>query len=99
MTGDALRCDLSALADAAAALDALTREFRAAGDLADDARSAVGHGGLAGALEEFAGGWKVRRQDMVEDMQHLADMTHTAVTTYRDVDTQLAAAVDPGRGA
>jgi hypothetical protein len=90
--GDHLRCDLAELERAARALDALGREFSQAADLSDDASTAVGHGGLAGKLQHFSDGWRVRREDLLEDMTHLAELTHTAVTTYRDVDSQLAAA-------
>ena len=92
--GDRLRCDLGMLERAATSLDALGREFAEAGDLSDDASAAVGHSGLAGRLRHFSEGWKVRREDLLEDMTHLAELTHTAVTTYRDVDEQLAAAVE-----
>jgi hypothetical protein len=34
----------------------------------------------------------VRREDLLEDMTHLAGMTHDAVKTYREVDDQLATA-------
>lgn len=88
--GDRLRCDLAELERAAASLDALGREFQQAGDLSDDASEAVGHPGLASRLQHFSDGWRVRREDLLEDMTHLAELTHTAVSTYRDVDQSLA---------
>ena len=88
---DRLRCDLDQLRAAGDQLDVLGREFQHAGQTADDARAAVGHAGLADRLDSFAAGWKVRREDLLEDMTHLAEMTHAAVATYKDVDDQLAA--------
>lgn len=92
MSGHHLKCDLRDLEAAAASLTSLVGELRGAGDLADDARSAVGHARLSGKLDHFADGWKVRRQDLVEDLQHLEKMTTQAVRTYREVDAQLASA-------
>lgn len=89
--GDALRCDLDELTRAAEVLDALGTDFQRASALSEDAADAVGHPGLAGALQHFADGWRVRREDLLDDMTHLAELTHTAVQTYRDVDRQLAA--------
>ena len=91
---DRLRVDLGRLEEAGRQLDALGREFQQAGNIADDARAAVGHPGLAGKLEHFADGWKVRREDLLEDMTHLAELTHEAVRTYRDVDDDLASAFE-----
>ena len=91
---DRLRVDLGQLEAAARELDSLGHEFQQAGNLADDARAAVGHGGLAARLDHFADGWKVRREDLLEDMAHLEELTRQAVTAYRDVDHQLAAAFE-----
>ncbi|MCW2581865.1 MAG: hypothetical protein JWQ53_655 [Klenkia sp.] len=91
---DRLRVDLGQLEEAARQLDSVGHEFQQAGNLVDDARSAVGHDGLAAQLDHFADGWKVRREDLLEDMTRLAGMTHEAVRTYRDVDDDLASAFE-----
>ena len=91
---DRLRCDVDQLTAAGNQLDALGRAFQQAGHLADDARSAVGHPRLAVRLDEFVDGWKVRREDLLEDMTYLAEMTHQAASTYRQVDDDLAAAIE-----
>ena len=95
---DRLCVDLGQLEEAARQLDSLGHEFQQAGNLADDARSAVGHPGLAARLDHFADGWQVRREDLLEDMTRLAEMTDEAVRTSRDVDRDLAAAVEGGAG-
>ncbi|SOE01468.1 hypothetical protein [Blastococcus haudaquaticus] len=91
---DRLVVDLAALEEAGRQLDSLGREFQQAGDIADDARAAVGHAGLSSRLGEFVDGWKVRREDYLEDMTYLAELTHQAASTYREVDDQLAAAFE-----
>ena len=91
---DRLQVDLAMLEGVGRELDVLAGEFQHAGDIADDARSAVGHGHLAGRLEEFVDGWKVRREDYLEDITYLADMTREAARTYRQVDDELAAALE-----
>ena len=96
--GDRLRVDLGQLEDAGRSLDTLGDEFQRAGNLVDDARTAVGHDRLATRLASFADGWKVRREDLLEDMSHLAEMTQEAVRTYREVDAQLAAACEGDAG-
>ncbi len=91
---DHLRCDLDQLEEAADQLSAIGREFQRAGDNADDARAAVGHAGLAARLDHFAEGWRIRREDLLDDMTHLADLTREAAETYRRVDDELAAALE-----
>jgi hypothetical protein len=91
---DFLRCDVAQLTEAGNQLDALGSAFQQAGNLADDARSAVGHPRLGSRLQEFADGWKVRREDLLEDMTYLADMTHQAASTYKQVDDELAGAIE-----
>lgn len=91
---DRLRYDLDQLRLAADQLDVLGREFQRAGEVVEDARAAVGHPHLADRLGHFVDGWKVHRQDLLEDMTHLAEMTHSAVTTYTQVDDQLTGALD-----
>lgn len=91
---DHLRCDVTQLEEAAAQLDALGTAFQRAGDVADDARAAVGHPRLAARVGEFADGWEVRREDLLEDMTYLAEMTHEAASTYRQVDDELAAGIE-----
>ena len=91
---DSLRVDLAMLEEAGGQLDVLGREFQRAGDIADDARAAVGHPRLASRIGEFVDGWKVRREDLLEDMTYLAEMTHEAARTYKQVDDELAAALE-----
>ena len=95
---DRLCVDLGQLEEAGRQLDTLGNEFQQAGNLVDDARTAVGHDRLATRLDSFADGWKVRREDLLEDMTHLAEMTQEAVRTYREVDAQLAGACEGGAG-
>jgi uncharacterized protein YukE len=90
---DRLKVDLGQLTEAARQLDLLGAELQRAGNGLDDARAAVGSGHLADKLQHFVDGWRVHREDLLEDIQHLAGTTHKAVDTYRQADDQLAQAV------
>ncbi|MFE1440897.1 hypothetical protein [Streptomyces sp. NPDC058739] len=64
------------------------------GGCADD----IGHSGLAGKLEDFAGNWEISRKKLTEDVEALSKLAKDAAKVYEDVDHQLAEAIRGARG-
>lgn len=91
--GKGIRVDLEQLRTAATSIDVIADAFRTADDLAESAQEACGHPLLRKRLGEFADQWQVNRKRMTAQLEEFGELTHTAVDTYRDVDTQLAASL------
>lgn len=85
-----LRVDLDALADAAAGLDSLRSEFDQASQIADDARSALGHPTVKSALDTFVNNWDKHRQDLSKSLEAVAGMARNSHDAYVETDTGLA---------
>jgi hypothetical protein len=87
---DHLKVDLDELTSTGGKLRALSEDFELAGGLSDDVSPALGHGGLADAVHDFATNWKYHRQKLGAVLEAVAQMATESATTYRETDDQLA---------
>lgn len=89
-----LRVNLEALHALGADLAGIAAEFREANVASDAIAQATGHDGLRGAVRDFAHGWDDTREDMVGDVEVLAEVAVAIAEVFTDLDGQLAAALE-----
>ncbi len=89
-----LRIDLDALHALGADLTGIAAEFREANVASDAIAQATGHDGLSQAVRDFAHGWDDTREDMVGDVEVLAEVSVAIAEIFTDVDGQLATALE-----
>jgi hypothetical protein len=82
--------DLGMLAETADELSALISEFGDASKIVSTYTSAVGDADLAGALEEFAGNWRVHREKLLSSMHAVHQMASQSHRSYINTDEKLA---------
>lgn len=85
-----LAVDLGLLESTAGALSMLMEEFNNASKIVDDYQGDVGDPKLIGALNDFAGNWKVHRQTLLSSMQAVYKMATQSHKAYLDTDDKLA---------
>lgn len=90
---DTLKLDLDALGRVADDLTVISAEFTFADSYAESLGADVGHAGLARRLQEFTESWRVRRAEMEESVSALAEILRTAVRSFEEADTDIAANV------
>lgn len=89
-----LRVNLAALHELGSDLTAIAGEFREANVLSDAIAEATGHDGLRDAVRDFAHGWDDTREDMVGDVEVLAEAAHAIADVFTEMDAELATAVE-----
>ena len=89
-----LRIDMAALDALGSDLAGIAAEFREANVASDAIAEATGHDGLREAVRDFARGWDDTREDMVGDVEVLAEVSAAIAEVFTDVDGQLAAVVE-----
>lgn len=95
--GSRLVVDLGLLERSGSELMALKTELEAQPDVVDDARDAVGHGGLSDALGDFGGNWNYHRRKLVGALDAVAQMATQSAEVYRDTDQQLSTSFEGNR--
>lgn len=71
-------------------LKAVATEFEGANANSDGIAAAVGHGGLAETVRDFAHKWDDTRAEMVEGLKALGDAATTVADNWVDLDKQGA---------
>jgi uncharacterized protein YukE len=85
---------MDALRDLAKDLKTIADEFKDADGNSDDAAQATGHDELAGKVRDFADKWRIKRQDMTENVVKLQGIIQQIVDTFGKVDADLAKALE-----
>lgn len=85
-----VRMDLARLESTAQTAKGLATTFDEAEDFADDIGGLTGHGGLAGAIDDFGGKWDIAREDLRDNLRSQADFMQAIVDTFRDLDATMA---------
>jgi Family of unknown function (DUF6507) len=85
-----LKVDLSLLESTAGSLGMLTEEFKNAKTIVEGYDSAVGSHTVTDALHNFAGNWKVHRDDLLKKMDAVYQMATKSHEAYVNADDKLA---------
>ncbi|WP_454085212.1 hypothetical protein [Georgenia sp. Marseille-Q6866] len=88
-----VQVDTELLKEAGAQLRNVVETFTYAKDDAHALADHVGHGGLAKRVRNFADNWQSRRQDMLETIGTLGDVSEGVGIAFDEWDAQLARAV------
>lgn len=94
MAGYDLSIDMGTLQTLATDLASIVRELENADERASDAAEATGHDGLRDRVNDFADKWRIKREDMIADVQTLSDVMTAIVDTFTQVDADLAKALE-----
>jgi uncharacterized protein YukE len=94
VAGYDLSIDMDSLRGLAKDLKTIADEFQNADDNSDDTAEATGHDELAGKVRDFADKWRIKRQDMTENVVKLQGIIQQIVDTFSEVDTELAKALE-----
>jgi hypothetical protein len=99
---DRLKVDIGRIQSAADDVQTLHDRFANANQYLDGYRDALGHKGLADAMDSFSGDWKIHRDQLANRLQKLATDSQDAVDAYTGADSDLAKAISqksPGSGS
>jgi hypothetical protein len=94
VAGYDLSIDMGTLSTLADDLSAIVRELENADDRAGSAAEATGHDELAYRLHDFSDKWRIKREDMLSDVQKLSGIMTQIVDTFTQVDADLARALE-----
>lgn len=83
--------DLRTLADD---LKEIKDEFENADDNSENAADATGHDDLRDKVQDFADKWRIKREEMTENVVKLQGIIQQIVDTFTEVDTELAKALE-----
>jgi hypothetical protein len=89
-----LRIDVARYAELGSELGRIATEFADANTNSDRIAAAVGHGGLADAVRDFAHKWDDKRKAMVGDIQTLGKFATEIGEGFGQTDQGLADAVE-----
>ncbi|WP_207211887.1 hypothetical protein [Promicromonospora panici] len=89
-----LSVDLDAVRELGSSLTTVANEFENANTNSDRIAEAVGHGGLADVVRDFAHKWDDTRAKMTENLRMLADASTQVAEAFTDVDTDLAKSME-----
>lgn len=78
------------LREVSRALSTVQSEFSSAEQLTDEWRALVGHGGLAGQLDDFSGNWNDTRENMLESLEQISTLAADIAQVFEDLDNDLA---------
>jgi len=86
--------DLGALEDVAANLARIATDFVTTDERVSEVTTSMGHKNethrLRDAVEDFAGNWKTRREELRGSVESLADMSASVASNLADADTNLS---------
>lgn len=88
-----LRVDVAMFAELGSELGRIATEFAGANTTSDTIAEAVGHGGLADAVRDFAHKWDDKRTAMTGDIETLAKFATEIGEGFGQTDQGLADAV------
>lgn len=94
MSTEDLKIDLDRLKQLAEDLHLLEKELNDADDRSEDAADAVRHDQLGDRVREFADGWRVKRENMIENVTTLRTNLSAVSDTFREVDAELAKSLE-----
>lgn len=90
-----LRLDLDVMDEAKTSLSRLRSEILGIGDFnAGGAADAAGHRRLSSKIGDFVGAWSIRRDEIAEQMQLVADAAGAISSTFRELDDSMAQVLD-----
>lgn len=87
------RVDTEVLRNAGARLRDVVQSLQGAKDDAASLAGHVGHAGLAGRVRDFADSWQSRRQEMLETIGSLGEVSENVGIAFEEWDSELARAV------
>jgi hypothetical protein len=90
---DHLKVSTTMLADVGTSLGTLKSEFENSTSIVDSFHAFMGSGELAGAMDDFAGDWSKKRDELCKILEQLGKIADTAAKTYDGVDDHLAQAL------
>jgi hypothetical protein len=93
MSGTDFKVDTEVLRNAGAQLRDVVDTLTGAKDDAATLAEHVGHGGLAGKVRDFADNWQSRRQEMVETIGSLGEVSENVGIAFEEWDAGLADAI------
>lgn len=85
--------DYDALEEHGTQLGVLRDEFRSIEDNTSSYEWALGHGGVADKMSEFASNWSDKRDQLAEALDGVSQIASGAAGGYRETDQQHAGAV------
>lgn len=85
--------DLDRLKVLMSQLRIVRREFDGAEGFAKRVAELVGHSGLAGVVDDFATQWSVRRGELLEELDYLAETSQAIHDTMIELDQDLSAVI------
>lgn len=91
-----LDIDYNELDRARREIDRAASTFRRADRVSSDIAGLVGHGGLAGKVNEFADSWDITRDKLQESLEFIADSLQAVVDTFTELDMEQAKALKTG---
>ncbi len=94
MAGYDLSVNMEELRTLAEDLKTIKDEFEGADDRAEDAADATGDDELRDKVNDFADKWRVKREEMTENVVKLQGIIQQIVDTFTEVDTELAKALE-----
>lgn len=94
MAGYDLSIDMDTLRTLAADLSTIVHELETADEQAGSAAETTGHDELADRLHDFSDKWRIKREDMLSDVQKLSGIMTQIVDTFTQVDADLARALE-----
>lgn len=94
MAGYDLSIDMDALRELANDLKTIADEFKNADDNSEDAADATGDHDLRSKVQDFADKWRIKREEMTDDVVKLQGVIQQIVDTFTQVDDQLAKALE-----
>jgi uncharacterized protein YukE len=94
VAGYDLSIDMDELRTLAEDLKTIKEEFEDADDHAEDAANATGHDDLRDKVNDFADKWRIKREEMTENVVKLQGIVQQISDTFTQVDTELAKALE-----
>ncbi|MCR2801439.1 hypothetical protein QNO21_08985 [Microbacterium sp. zg-Y818] len=94
-----LKLDFAELRSSARTAETVASSFARAESIAGAAAADTGHDRLGGKVREFGDKWDIARGKLEDNLQFIADYLRAVVDTFSDLDTDLAAALEPAQNA
>ncbi len=89
-----LKADTQRIRECSDMLQRIYSEFTSRANPADGySDSELGSPLISGAFDDFAGNWKIHRQQLADKIETLGTITQDAADTYDSVDSALAEAL------